>query len=142
MPLNKEKELNLGEIMHSNVTLTLADLFVTHPHGVLQDVLVQVNGLVFPADFVVVDMKGGTNDSVILERPLLAVGKVLIDLETSELSLKLNNKKWCLMPMNGHRMHMVWKHDNQMEDKGIKDDKGRKKGQLSGVRVSLALDVP
>ena len=30
----------------------------------------------------------------------------------------------------------------QMEDKGIKDDKGRKEGQVSDVRVSLAPDVP
>ena len=29
-----------------------------------------------------------------------------------------------------------------MEHKGIKDDKGRKKGEVSGVRVSLAPDVP
>ena len=35
MPLNKEKELSLGEIIPSNITLTLDDLFVTHPQGVL-----------------------------------------------------------------------------------------------------------
>lgn len=35
VPLNKEKELNLGEIIPGNATLTLADLSVTRPHGVL-----------------------------------------------------------------------------------------------------------
>lgn len=56
MPLNKVKDLNLGEIISSNMTLTLVDLSVTHLLGILQDVLVHVDGLVFPIDFVVIDM--------------------------------------------------------------------------------------
>lgn len=40
------------------MTLTLADLSITHPISILQDVLVHVDGLVFSADFVVVHMKG------------------------------------------------------------------------------------
>ncbi|XP_050889027.1 uncharacterized protein LOC127094210 [Lathyrus oleraceus] len=72
-PLNKANELNLGAIMPSDVTLTLADLFVNHPHGVLQDVLLYVDGLVFPANFVVVDMKGDTWGSVILRCPFLEI---------------------------------------------------------------------
>ncbi|XP_050902246.1 uncharacterized protein LOC127112282 [Lathyrus oleraceus] len=87
MPLNKEQELNLGEIIPCNATLTLADLFVTRPHGVLQDVLVHVNGLVFPANFMVVDMKGDISGSVILGCPFLVTEKALIDLEISELRL-------------------------------------------------------
>lgn len=30
----------------------------------------------------------------------------------------------------------------QMEEKGSKDDKGKKESELIGARVSLALDVP
>lgn len=60
MPLNKVKELNLGEIIPSNMTLTLADLSVTHLLRILQDVLVHVDGLVFSVDFVVIDMKGNS----------------------------------------------------------------------------------
>lgn len=57
MPLNKVKKLKLGEIIQSNMTLTLADSSVTHPHGILQNVLVHVDGLVFLADFMVIKMK-------------------------------------------------------------------------------------
>ncbi|XP_050919029.1 uncharacterized protein LOC127136526 [Lathyrus oleraceus] len=80
MPLDKAKELNLGEIIPCNVTLTLADLSVTHPHDVLQDVLVHVDELVFPTDFVVVDMKGDTGDLVILGLLFLVTKKALINL--------------------------------------------------------------
>ena len=94
----------MGEIIPSNITLTLVDLSVTHPHGVLQDVLVHVDGLVFPADFMVVDSKGYICGSLVLRHLFLVTWKELIDLETCELSLNLNNEKWCLMLMNRHRM--------------------------------------
>ncbi|XP_050909932.1 uncharacterized protein LOC127123787 [Lathyrus oleraceus] len=58
IPLNKVKEFNLGEIIPSNMTLTLADSSITHLFGILQDVLVHVDGLMFPANFVILDRKG------------------------------------------------------------------------------------
>lgn len=48
----------MGEIIPSNMTLTLAYSSVTQPLGILRDVLVHVDGLVFPIDFVVLDTKG------------------------------------------------------------------------------------
>lgn len=60
MPRDKIKELNFGEIISSNMTLILADLSITHPHGILLDVLVHVDGLFFLVYFVVADMKGDT----------------------------------------------------------------------------------
>lgn len=38
------------------MTLTLADRSIIYPYGVLEDVLVKVDGLLFPTDFVVLDM--------------------------------------------------------------------------------------
>lgn len=66
IPLDKDKEFSLGKIISSHMTLTLADLSVTYLYGILQDVLVHVDGLVFHANFMVVDMKGDTCGSVIL----------------------------------------------------------------------------
>lgn len=93
MPLNKVKEFKLGEIILSNMTLTLADISITHFHGILQDVLLHVDGFVFPSKFMVIDMKGDIRGSFILGRPFLATGKALIDMETGELSLKFNKEK-------------------------------------------------
>ncbi|XP_040966959.1 uncharacterized protein [Gossypium hirsutum] len=39
------------------VTIQLADRSIVHPEGVLEDVLVKVNGLIFPADFYVIKME-------------------------------------------------------------------------------------
>ncbi|XP_050909923.1 uncharacterized protein LOC127123773 [Lathyrus oleraceus] len=66
IPLKKVKELKVGEITPSNMTLTLADSSVTQPIGILRDVLVHVNILVFPVDFAVLDTKGDSGGFVIL----------------------------------------------------------------------------
>lgn len=55
--------------------------------------LVHVDGLVFPVNFVVVDMKGEISGLVILRHPFLATGKALIDVETGELRFKFNKEK-------------------------------------------------
>lgn len=52
--------------------------------------LVYVDGLVFPVDFVVLDMKGESGGSTILKCSFLAIEKALIDMETCELVLKFN----------------------------------------------------
>ncbi|KAL2251539.1 UNVERIFIED_CONTAM: hypothetical protein Sindi_2276200 [Sesamum indicum] len=58
MPLTIYESLNVGPLKETGVVLRLADHSVVYPEEVLKDVLVQVNELVFPADFYVLDMRG------------------------------------------------------------------------------------
>ncbi|XP_050916478.1 uncharacterized protein LOC127131608 [Lathyrus oleraceus] len=142
MPLNKVKEFNLGEIIPGSMNLTLVDLSVTHLLCILQDVLVYVDGLVFPADFVVIDMKGDSRGSVILECRFLATGKALIDMETCELILKFNKEKVVFNVYEWTPYMDDLETYYQMEEKGSKDNKGKKESELIGVRVSLEPDMP
>ena len=48
-------DLGLGELEPANITLQLADRSVKNPRGIVNDVLVQVDKLYFPVDFVVLD---------------------------------------------------------------------------------------
>ncbi|XP_050920095.1 uncharacterized protein LOC127137704 [Lathyrus oleraceus] len=93
MPVKKVKELKVGEITLSNMTLTLVDSYVTQPLGILRDILVHVDGLLFPIDFVVLDTKGDSGESVIPVRPFLETGNAKIDMEVGELILKFNKEK-------------------------------------------------
>ncbi|XP_050920495.1 uncharacterized protein LOC127138139 [Lathyrus oleraceus] len=93
LPLNKMKELKVGEIILSNMNLTLDDSSVTHPLGILRYMLVHIDGLVFPEDFVVLDTKGDSRGLTILGFPFLATGKALIDVENGELVLNFNKEK-------------------------------------------------
>ncbi|XP_075099026.1 uncharacterized protein LOC142175918 [Nicotiana tabacum] len=63
------------------------------PSHILDDVLVQVGKFVFPADFVILDCQVDEEIPIILGRPLFATGRALIDCETGELKMRLNNKE-------------------------------------------------
>ncbi|XP_070029180.1 uncharacterized protein LOC142170327 [Nicotiana tabacum] len=73
--------------------LQLADQIVKSPSGILDDVLVQVGKFVFPVDFVILDCRVDEEIPIILDRPFLDTGRVLIDCEIGELKMRLNNEE-------------------------------------------------
>lgn len=56
MPLSMMRKLNCGNLKPTQMALTLGDRSITYPYGFLEDVLVRVDGLLFPADFVIFDI--------------------------------------------------------------------------------------
>ncbi len=44
-------ELDFGPMKENGVIIKLSDRSITHPKRVVEDVLVQVNKLIFPVDF-------------------------------------------------------------------------------------------
>ncbi|XP_070005234.1 uncharacterized protein [Nicotiana sylvestris] len=77
----------------TSMLLQLADRTVKRPTGILDDVLVQVGKFVFPADFVILDCQVDEEIPIILGRPVLASGRALIDCETRELKMRLNDEE-------------------------------------------------
>ena len=66
--------LNLGPLEETCVIIQLADRSNTYPKGVVEDVLVQVNELVFSADFYVLEMENDTSPNatpILLARAFL-----------------------------------------------------------------------
>ncbi|XP_020553062.1 uncharacterized protein LOC105172241 [Sesamum indicum] len=95
MPLTIYESLNVGPLKETGVILQLADRSVVYPEGVLEDVLVQVNELVFSADFYVLDMRGDispNSTSILLGRPFLKTSKTKIDVDAGILSMEFDNE--------------------------------------------------
>ncbi|RDX76820.1 hypothetical protein CR513_43146, partial [Mucuna pruriens] len=61
MPTSMYKSLSFGDLEPTWMTIQLANRSVVQPLGILEDVLVQVNELIFPADFYVLDMEDETS---------------------------------------------------------------------------------
>ena len=57
MPLSIFNSLSLGPLQPTSVVIQLANRSVAHPTGFIEDVLVRVGELIFPADFYVLDME-------------------------------------------------------------------------------------
>ncbi|KAM6543733.1 hypothetical protein CsatB_008180 [Cannabis sativa] len=75
----KDLGLKLGEAKPTTVTLQMADRSLTHPRGIIEDILVKVGKFIFPHDFLILNMEEDENIPIILGRPFLATGRALID---------------------------------------------------------------
>ncbi|XP_047264335.1 uncharacterized protein LOC124896694 [Capsicum annuum] len=93
MPLAVYKKLGLGDPTPTNMWLVMADRSVKWPVGILQDVLVKVANFVLPADFVVLDCEVDFEVPIILGRPLLTTGRVIVEIELNELKFRFNDKE-------------------------------------------------
>ncbi|XP_060974658.1 uncharacterized protein LOC133039741 [Cannabis sativa] len=93
MPMSIFKKLGIGEARPTTVTLQLADRSMAHPDGKNEDVLVQVDKFIFPADFIILDYEEDREVPIILGRPFLATGRTLIDVEKGELTMRAQDEQ-------------------------------------------------
>ena len=89
MPLSIFRRLGLGEARPTTVTLQLAYSSLKHPRGVIEDVLVKVDKVIFPANFIILDMEEDKEIPIILVRPFLAIGRAMINVQRGELKLRV-----------------------------------------------------
>ncbi|RDX79036.1 hypothetical protein CR513_40586, partial [Mucuna pruriens] len=90
-PRKGKKIKGIREIGGVVSALTRNEEFTT---GVLEDVLVQVNELIFPADFYVLDMEDETSgkaSTLILGRPFLMTARTKIDVHVGTLSMEFGD---------------------------------------------------
>ena len=57
MPYSIYAQLGLGELKRTSMSLQLADRSVKYPKGIIEDLLVRVDKLIVPVDFVVMEME-------------------------------------------------------------------------------------
>ena len=93
MPLSVFKKLGLGDSTPTNMRLLMVDRLVKRPIWILHNVFVKVAYFIFPVDFVVLDCEVDFKVPIILGRPFLATGRVLVDLESNMLKFRLNGKE-------------------------------------------------
>ncbi|CAN6583765.1 unnamed protein product [Malus baccata var. baccata] len=95
MPYSIYVSMNLGELKHDGVIIQLADRSNAYPKGVLEDVLVQVNHLVFPADFYVLEMDESDHAPslpILLGRPFMKTARTKIDVYNGTLSMEFDGE--------------------------------------------------
>ncbi|XP_042405185.1 uncharacterized protein LOC121995530 [Zingiber officinale] len=94
MPKLVFQTLGIGPLQPTGVVIQLADRSQTHPAGVIEDVLVKVRELIFPADFYILDMEGdylASRSPLILGRPFLKTARTKIDVHAGTLSMEIGD---------------------------------------------------
>ena len=115
LPYSKYKQLELGEIKPTSITLSLADRSIKIPKGTVEDVLIQGDKLYYPVDFVVLDTEPATTGvnyvSIILGRPFLATSNAIINCRNGVMQLTFGN-----MTLKLNIFHLSKKHMQPVED--------------------------
>ncbi|CAA0816701.1 Unknown protein, partial [Striga hermonthica] len=91
MPFSIFQKLGLGDLRSTRMCLQLADRSIRYPKGVVEDVLVRVEKLIVPVDFVVLDVgdiqEDGKNHTIFLGGPFMATTNTLIDVNNGTLNM-------------------------------------------------------
>ena len=69
MTLSEFKQLGVGEVKPTTVTLQCAARSHAYPEGKIEDVLVKVDKFFFLVDFIVLDFEANKEVPIILGRP-------------------------------------------------------------------------
>ncbi|CAN6677714.1 unnamed protein product [Malus baccata var. baccata] len=95
MPYSIYASMNLGELKNDGVIIQLADRSNVYPKGVLDDVLVQVNHLIFPADFYVLEMDESDHAPslpIFHGRPFMKTARTKIDVFNGTLTMEFDGE--------------------------------------------------
>ena len=120
LPYSVYKQLGLGELKPTNITLSLADRSMKIPKGIVKDVLVKIDKFYYPIDFVVLDTEPIANEPnhvpIILGRPFLATANAIINCRNGVMQLTFGNMTLELNIFHLNNKHRLPKDENQMTD--------------------------
>ena len=122
------KQLGLGELKPTNITLSLAYRSVKIPKGIVEDVLVKVDKFYYPVDCLILDTEpvaeGINQVPIILGRPFLATSNAIINCRNGVMQLTFGN-----MTLELNIFHLSNKH------KSVEDEENSDEVSLSGTSV-------
>ncbi|CAN6557361.1 unnamed protein product [Malus baccata var. baccata] len=93
MPYSVYAFMNLGELKNDGVIIQLADQSNAYLKEVLEDVLVQVDHLIFPTYFYVLEMEDSTHSTplpILLRRPFMKTTQTKIDVSKGALTMEFD----------------------------------------------------
>ncbi|XP_016206839.1 uncharacterized protein LOC107647256 [Arachis ipaensis] len=129
MPLPIYEKLNLAPLKRSGARFVLADKSIVSIMGIAENVIVNIQGLLFPADFHILEtppIDSTKPSSILLGRPFLKTVRFKLDAHSGVYSFESDEKlvKFTLEESNKPILEaysIFW--SNIVEDKVIEDDK-------------------
>nr|GEU36008.1 hypothetical protein [Tanacetum cinerariifolium] len=104
IPKSIFKHLKLTDLKEIDLLVEMADMTRKTPLGIVENILVEINKFLFPSDFVIMDMMGKPNETMILGRPFLAAIHAQINVFNREILLGIREDK-VLLDVDGGLYH-------------------------------------
>ncbi|XP_016199862.1 uncharacterized protein LOC107640875 [Arachis ipaensis] len=95
MPLSIYERLNLSPLKRSGARFVLADKSIVLVVGIAENVLVDIQGLLFPVDFHILEtppIDSNKPSSILLGRPFLKIARFKLDAHSGVYSFELDGK--------------------------------------------------
>ena len=131
------KQLGLGELKPTNITLSLADRSEKIPKGIVEDVFVKIDKFYYPEDFVVLDTELIANEPnpvpIILGRPFLATANAIINFRNGVMQLTFGNMTLELNIFHLNNKQKLLEHENRITDEVVSN------GQYAGKQSAQEL---
>ncbi|XP_038885939.1 uncharacterized protein LOC120076247 [Benincasa hispida] len=89
--VDEKSQLGISEARPTIVTLQLSEKSIRYPEGKIEDILVQVETFINSVNFII--LEANTDIPIILGRPFLSTGRALIDLQKSELTIRVDDQQ-------------------------------------------------
>src|SRR4051812_32620488 len=86
-PYSLFKKLNIGEVRPMKISLQLIDPSIIYPRGIVEDVFIKVDKLIFSINLVVLDMDEDKSIPLILGRAFLKMARAIIDVNGGIMTL-------------------------------------------------------
>ena len=143
MPYSVYKQLGLGELKPTNITLSLADRSVKIPKGIVEDVLVKIDKFYYPVDFVVLDTEPIASEPnhvlIILGRPFLATANAIINCRNGVMQLTFGNMTLELNIFHLNNKYELLENQNHITDEvvSIGQCAGKQSAQVMQGVISL-----
>ncbi|GJT65871.1 MAK10-like protein [Tanacetum coccineum] len=113
MPFSIYNKLTDERPAETYIRLSLASNSYIYPLGIVKDLLVDIDGYVYPVDFMTLDIRGDEKRPFILGTPFLTTAKVVIKFNKGTITLKSGKSKISF--------HKIPETHSRIE-KGIKND--------------------
>ncbi|GKB12816.1 reverse transcriptase domain-containing protein, partial [Tanacetum coccineum] len=92
MPHSLFQRLGISKLKPTQMSIQLADISIKYPIGVYENLLAKVGKLIFPVDFVVLEMDEDELVLIILGWPFLAMARAIIDVHEGKLSVRVEDE--------------------------------------------------
>ncbi|GKB06875.1 MAK10-like protein [Tanacetum coccineum] len=93
MPLSTYKKLTDERSAEMDIRLSLASHSYIYPLGIAEDILVDVDGYVYPVNFMILDIKEDEKRPFILGTPFLTTAKSVIKFDKGTITLRSGKSK-------------------------------------------------
>nr|XP_043619668.1 uncharacterized protein LOC122591465 [Erigeron canadensis] len=93
VPYSVYKKLSLGALTPTRMSIRLADRSFQYPMGIAENLQIKVGHMIFPVDFVILEMEADVNVPLILGRPFLMTADAIIRVKAKEISLGVGDDR-------------------------------------------------